>query len=155
MGPVRLQQLTCISDNPKMSLKTSLLVMMVVSLHLGLVRAGFRCTLGNWACTTSCVALGQTSGICDGEGECNCSEKSISLENFNALLPSRCHLGESFCKGTCQATGRATGKCVVSEGAKDCQCSDNFLSATVRPLCSREYLQTGLPEERVGQRRVR
>ena len=42
-------------------------------------RAGFRCTLGNWACTASCVTLGQTSGICDGEGECQCSEKSIRL----------------------------------------------------------------------------
>merc|ERR1739849_39155 len=74
-----------------------------------LVSAGFRCTRGNWACSASCVTLGQTSGICDGEGECNCSERSISLSNLRDLLPSRCNLGESFCKGTCNAIGRLEG----------------------------------------------
>ena len=53
---------------------TTLLVVLVTS---RLVSAGFRCSLGNWACTTSCVTLGQTSGICDDEGACICSEKSI------------------------------------------------------------------------------
>ena len=42
-----------------------------------LVSGGFRCTLGQWACSASCVTLGQTSGICDGEGDCICSERSI------------------------------------------------------------------------------
>ena len=27
-----------------------------------------RCTLGEWACTASCVTLGQTSGLCTDEG---------------------------------------------------------------------------------------
>merc|ERR1712024_144330 len=57
-----------------------------------LVSGGFRCTLGQWACSASCVTLGQTSGICDGEGECNCSERSISLSDLRKLLPSRCNL---------------------------------------------------------------
>ena len=26
---------------------------------------------------SSCVTLGQTSGVCDGNGDCICSEKSI------------------------------------------------------------------------------
>ena len=43
----------------------------------GLAQAGFRCTLGEFACSASCVTLGQTSGICDDEGDCICSEKSI------------------------------------------------------------------------------
>ena len=60
--------------------------------------AGFRCTLGgDTGCSAGCVVLGQTSGTCDDDGECWCSEKSI---DFNALLPSRCHLGRSFCEGT-------------------------------------------------------
>merc|ERR1711899_12574 len=71
-----------------------------------LVSAGFRCTLGNWACSASCVTLGQTSGICDSEGDCLCSEKSISLKNLKALLPSRCNLGSGFCEVTCNSIGR-------------------------------------------------
>merc|ERR1711974_447003 len=60
--------------------------------------AGFRCTLGEWACTASCVTLGQTSGLCTDEGECQCSEKSISLSNLRALpqphrvCPLRCRV---------------------------------------------------------------
>ena len=56
---------------------TRLTPVLVLLVSTSLVRAGFRCTLGNWACSASCVTLGQTSGICDGEGECNCSERSI------------------------------------------------------------------------------
>ncbi len=36
-----------------------------------------RCTFGNGGCTAGCVILGQTSGICDAEGGCHCSERSI------------------------------------------------------------------------------
>ena len=50
--------------------------------------AGFRCTLGQWACSASCVTLGQTSGICDQEGDCICSEKSIRSEDHNKLALS-------------------------------------------------------------------
>ena len=60
--------------------------------------AGFRCTIGgDKGCSAGCVVLGQTSGTCDDDGECWCSEKSI---DFKALLPSRCHLGRSICEGT-------------------------------------------------------
>merc|ERR1711872_1196058 len=76
---------------------------------------GFRCSLGEWACTASCVTLGQTSGICDSEGDCNCSEKSISLKNFKKLLPSRCNLGQSFCEVTCNSIGRKTGTCGTTD----------------------------------------
>ena len=118
-----------------------------------------RCTLGEWACTASCVTLGQTSGLCTDEGfllhsrasmpqspllfptrtifqyikdkgyksldwntlkhvctqtqgECQCSERSISLNNLRALLPSRCHLGASFCAATCNSIGQKNGTCV-------------------------------------------
>merc|ERR1711997_1036722 len=104
-----------------------------------LVSAGFRCTLGQWACSASCVTLGQTSGICDGEGECNCSERSISLSNLRKLLPSRCNLGEPFCEGTCNAIGRTGGKCGVNDdGAQDCQCDDTFLTGSQFALCGAE-----------------
>ena len=56
--------------------KTMTTLLMVVAIT-SLVRAGFRCSIGNFACSASCVTLGQTSGICDDEGECICSEKSI------------------------------------------------------------------------------
>merc|ERR1711915_603945 len=82
------------------------------------------CTLGQWACSASCVTLGQTSGICDADGECICSERSISLSNLRALLPSRCSISE---------------KCVVDEdGANDCQCSDTFLTGSQFALCAAE-----------------
>merc|ERR1711953_1256154 len=104
-----------------------------------LVSGGFRCTLGQWACSASCVTLGQTSGICDGEGECNCSERSISLPDLRKLLPSRCNLGESFCEGTCNAIGRTGGKCGVNDdGAQDCQCDDTFLTGSQFALCGAE-----------------
>merc|ERR1712117_808539 len=61
--------------------------------------AGFRCSLGEFACTASCVTLGQTSGLCTDEGECQCSERSISLDNLKALLPSRCHLQLHWTEG--------------------------------------------------------
>ena len=54
-------------------------VLMLVVVESSLVMGGFRCTLGEWACSASCVTLGQTSGICDSERECICSEKSIRL----------------------------------------------------------------------------
>merc|ERR1712024_104379 len=128
----------CLNTDPEMSLKM-LSVLMLVVVESAVTSAGFRCTLGEWACSASCVTLGQTSGICDAEGECICSEKSISLSNLRALLPSRCNLGEKFCRGTCQATGRVDGKCTVDEdGAKDCQCNETFLSASQFALCAAE-----------------
>ena len=52
-------------------------VLVVLVVQSSLVMGGFRCTLGQWACSASCVTLGQTSGICDADGECICSERSI------------------------------------------------------------------------------
>merc|ERR1712004_235613 len=100
--------------------------------------AGFRCTLGEWACTASCVTLGQTSGLCTDEGECQCSERSISLNNLRALLPSRCHLGASFCAATCNSIGQKNGTCVEKDsGETDCQCG-GYLSPTEFALCAAE-----------------
>ena len=80
------------SDNPQSlvdtrtaNMNSSLLSCFLLMVSMATVaRAGFRCTLGNWACTASCVTLGQTSGICDGEGECQCSEKSIRYVNVSS-----------------------------------------------------------------------
>ena len=52
-------------------------VLLILGTLCTLTQGGFRCTLGDWACTASCVTLGQTSGICDDQGDCICSEKSI------------------------------------------------------------------------------
>ena len=51
--------------------------LLMLLLTSSLVSAGFRCSIGEFACSASCLTLGQTSGICDGEGECLCSEQSI------------------------------------------------------------------------------
>jgi len=94
--------------------------------------AGFRCTFGNWACTAGCVVLGQTSGLCDDMDVCWCSEKSISTDDFRALLPSRCSLGHSFCQGTCNSMGRVNGTC----DRFGCTCSERSLTASEFLLCS-------------------
>ena len=65
---------------------TSTLLLLLVTTSL--VSAGFRCSLGNFACSASCVTLGQTSGICDNEGECQCSERSIrSVQSLSEWSP--------------------------------------------------------------------
>merc|ERR1712193_87792 len=123
----------------RMFMRRLSLTVLVLLVSTSLVSGGFRCTLGQWACSASCVTLGQTSGICDGEGECNCSERSISLPDLRKLLPSRCNLGESFCEGTCNAIGRTGGKCGVNDdGARACQCDAPFLSASQFALCGAE-----------------
>ena len=57
--------------------RISLSLLVTLTTMVAVTRAGFRCTLGDWACSASCVTLGQTSGICDSENDCICSEKSI------------------------------------------------------------------------------
>jgi len=96
--------------------------------------AGFRCTFGDWACTTGCVMLGQTSGVCDDDWVCHCSERSISLSDLRALLPSRCNFGEALCKGTCQAIGRKSGVC----DRYGCTCTDTHLTPSEFLLCAAE-----------------
>ena len=82
-----------IQENMKKFLLAALILVIVTKSE-----AGFRCTIGgDRGCSAGCVILGQTSGTCDDNGECWCSEKSI---DFKALLPSRCHLGRSICEGT-------------------------------------------------------
>merc|ERR1719433_367506 len=95
---------------------------------------GFRCTLGQWACSASCVTLGQTSGICDaggkcvvdedGANDCQCSDTFLSASQF-ALCAA-----ESTCRLDCQRRQFATGDCV----GWSCECkstSDPVLSADV------------------------
>merc|ERR1711976_364505 len=96
--------------------------------------AGFRCTFGDWACSAGCVTLGQTSGICDDNGKCWCSERSISLDDIKALLPSRCDLGTSVCEGTCHSIGRKSGTCTDT----GCDCSEEKLSPEEFGLCAAE-----------------
>merc|ERR1712184_191176 len=114
----------------KMAAAGKSLLLLVILAFASPALAGFRCTLGEWACTASCVTLGQTSGLCTDEGECQCSEKSISVSNLRALLPSRCHLGTSFCTATCNSIGQESGE-------KDCQCG-GYLSPTEFALCAAE-----------------
>eukprot|EP00088_Acartia_fossae_P000307 TRINITY_DN1011_c0_g1_i5.p1 TRINITY_DN1011_c0_g1~~TRINITY_DN1011_c0_g1_i5.p1 ORF type:complete len:162 (+),score=35.87 TRINITY_DN1011_c0_g1_i5:51-536(+) len=115
-----------------------LLTTAVLAAAISVASAGIRCTFGNPVCTAGCVLLGQTSGVCDDEGTCHCSEKSISLNNLKAILPSRCHLGVSFCEGTCNAIGRKTGICTEKDGVKDCECDTSFLSPSEFALCAAE-----------------
>jgi len=115
-------------------MKLSVAVVLGLTLLVQSTSAGFRCTFGDWMCTAGCVMLGQTSGLCDENWDCHCSERSISTKDLTALLPSRCNLGESVCKGTCQAMGRHTGVC----DRYGCSCSDDFLSPSEFLLCAAE-----------------
>jgi len=108
---------------------------LILSGIVAVTQAGFRCSIGDFACTASCVVLGQSSGTCDNDNECWCSEKDIDFKAFRELLPSRCTLGKSFCEGTCNAIGRRTGSCEFGEG---CECSDEFLSPSEFALCAAE-----------------
>eukprot|EP00088_Acartia_fossae_P008705 TRINITY_DN14177_c0_g1_i1.p1 TRINITY_DN14177_c0_g1~~TRINITY_DN14177_c0_g1_i1.p1 ORF type:complete len:165 (+),score=5.45 TRINITY_DN14177_c0_g1_i1:30-497(+) len=106
----------------------------ILAVSLPLTSAGFRCTFGNWACTAGCVMLGQTSGLCDDDWNCHCSENKISLNNLRTLLPSRCHLGTKFCEATCHAIGRRNGIC----NDYGCDCDNRYLDPTEFLLCAAE-----------------
>merc|ERR1712038_806295 len=108
--------------------------------------AGFRCSVGSFlsifssslgdsACSASCVTLGQTSGICSNDGECNCSEKSIDLDALTDLIPSRCSLGDEVCKRSCHAIGRVDGSCVT---ANNCECTEDTVTAEEFAKCASE-----------------
>ena len=94
-----------------------ILALLALASSLMEVEAGFRCNvvftsiLSDGACKASCVVLGHTSGICDNNRECHCSQKAIDTEAFLKILPSRCDLGLEFCQGTCHAIGRRDGIC--------------------------------------------
>merc|ERR1719436_526178 len=111
---------------------SSICILLLAAVHVS--NAGFRCTFGDWACTAGCVMLGQTSGICDQENTCWCSERSIGLSDLRALLPSRCDLGAGFCEATCHSLGRSGGSC----DRFGCECSDTFLSPSQFLLCAAE-----------------
>merc|ERR1712080_449826 len=119
-------------QSPSTSVSSTMKRFLLLLALLATVQAGFRCTFGDWACTAGCVVLGQTSGLCDDNGKCWCSENSIGLDSFRALLPSRCTLGESFCEGTCHSLGRASGSC----DRFGCECSDRFLTPNEFLLCA-------------------
>jgi len=97
-----------------------------------LVDAGLRCSIGEWSCVLSCKVQLKKTGLCDNDGECRCSEISMTLDDFKSELPSRCDLGLQFCKSTCNAIGRMDGTCSSS----GCDCSDETLSASQLALCS-------------------
>jgi len=120
----------------------------VLALQLGReVEAGFRCSLGtyahpNWACSATCVVVGQTSGNCDPAGVCHCSERTIDLQSFLAVLDTRCELDSSgeVCRRTCHAIGRVDGSCVGAQVTENqiCECSEQTVPAEEFALCASE-----------------
>jgi len=42
--------------------------------------AGFRCSIGEWACKATCVVTLQDSGYCRDDGECICNEEELDIE---------------------------------------------------------------------------
>ena len=46
------------------------LALFLVLLTIGFSEAGFRCFFGDWACSSGCKVLGQSSGTCDDDGKC-------------------------------------------------------------------------------------
>ena len=53
----------------KKTMKATLALFLVL-LGIGLSEAGFRCFFGDWACSSGCKVLGQSSGTCDDDGKC-------------------------------------------------------------------------------------
>jgi len=106
--------------------------LLISTIAMTFVDAGFRCSIGEWSCKLSCKAQLKKTGLCDNDGECRCSAVSMSLDDFTDELPSRCDLGLQFCKSTCNAIGKKDGTCSSS----GCDCSDETLSATQLALCS-------------------
>jgi len=101
--------------------------------------AGFRCTFGDTACSAGCVILGHSSGTCDDDGKCWCSERDIDFDAFLELLPSRCDISLELCQGTCHSIGRKDGVCITtSSGNKDCQCSEERVSPSQFAKCAAE-----------------
>merc|ERR1712020_130252 len=82
-----------------------------------------------------CKILGQSSGTCDDQNKCWCSERAISFAEFREMLPSRCTLGLPFCQATCHAIGRRDGTCEYGHG---CECTDSRLTPTEFALCAAE-----------------
>merc|ERR1711862_270123 len=118
----------------KTTMKATLALILVLC-GIGLSEAGFRCFFGDWACSSGCKVLRQSSGTCDDDGKCWCSERAISFAEFREMLPSRCTLGESFCQGTCHAIGRRDGSCEYGQG---CECSEERLTPSEFALCAAE-----------------
>merc|ERR1712024_380665 len=118
----------------KTTMKATLALLLVLC-GIGLSEAGFRCTFGDWACKAGCKVLGQSSGTCDDQNKCWCSERAISFAEFREMLPSRCTLGLPFCKATCHAIGRRDGPCEYGNG---CECTDSRLTPTEFALCAAE-----------------
>merc|ERR1712029_883538 len=97
----------------KTTMKATLALLLVLC-GIGLSEAGFRCFFGDWACSSGCKVLGQSSGTCDDDGKCWCSERAISFAEFREMLtPSEFALcaAESTCTVHCQGQGKAYGRC--------------------------------------------
>ena len=45
-------------------------LLLLIVATFGLCEAGFRCTIGEFACSASCKVFGQSSGVCDDDNEC-------------------------------------------------------------------------------------
>merc|ERR1711973_156126 len=127
-----------------------LLTSLVVALESNGVQAGLRCgAIGSVlemissdakevACKGSCIAQGKTSGICDDQGDCHCSANTIDFDDLRNLVPSRCDISEQACKSSCHAIGRRDGVCKTRGGKKDCQCSEESVSAEEFVKCAAE-----------------
>ncbi len=118
-------------------------------------RCGILSFFGNdRACRASCYIQGHDGGYCDDDDNCNCSEddsylKTIIREKFDEFkdtvensdlaqtvrdsAPSRCRLGDDFCRTSCQAIGRVTGEC--NDDYTDCTCSEDKVTAKQYALC--------------------
>ena len=54
----------------KIIIMKSIFLAIIAFVLIGKIEAGFRCSIGKIACSSSCVVMGQSSGTCDDEGEC-------------------------------------------------------------------------------------
>merc|ERR1712241_556155 len=105
----------------KTCIMNKIAAILVICLSLAYVtEAGFRCSLGQWACDASCATTLRSHGVCHPDGECEC-QAEVDINNI-----SRCNFGEKACDDFCKLGNHVGGKCNTEEnGSKDCECYDN------------------------------
>merc|ERR1712045_107598 len=90
----------------KTCIMNKIAAILVICLSLAYVtEAGFRCSLGQWACDASCATTLRSHGVCHPDGECEC-QTEVAISNI-----SRCNFGEAHCNWWCQQAGQVSGKC--------------------------------------------
>jgi len=91
-------------------------------------RSSISCKIHESVCKYWCRIAGHSSGSCDIEGECLCSEEDLEkyICDPNDEGPGN-KTQHALCAGWCQLKGKQSGDCDTS--AKECTCTEAELGA--------------------------